>query len=60
MADEKLTIEELEQLLNRETSWDDDATIEILPNGEIRAKNGSPSNIKPLTYKENLGGEYAR
>lgn len=57
-------IEQLEALLERENSWDEDQEIEIMPNGEIRAK--SPANaadaapLKPLTFRENLGGEYAQ
>lgn len=51
------TIEELEELLSRE----EDQPIEILPNGEVRAaraREGQPKQ-KPLTLRENLGGEYA-
>lgn len=58
----KPTIAQLEELLNRsENSWDrDEQEIEILPNGEIRAKgNGASEGVKPLTFRENLGGEYA-
>ena len=56
----KLTISELEKLLNAENDWED-STIEILPNGEIRMKGDSEKlGIKPLTMRENLGGEYAR
>jgi len=51
------TIAELEAILNRENGWEDQE-IEILPNGEIIAKGGAPTNVKPLTMKENLGGEY--
>lgn len=51
------TIYELEAMLNSE----EETTIEILPNGEVRAV--SPEDIakrpKPLTMRENLGGEYA-
>ncbi len=53
-----LSIEELEAILQ----GDEDVPIQILPNGEIVAsdkggeKNGQRS---PLTYRENLGGEYA-
>jgi len=60
MADVKPTIAQLEELFDRtENEWGEDQEIEILPNGEIRAKGGSPTNIKPLTFRENLGGEYA-
>lgn len=55
---QKPTIEELERILEQE----EEVPIEILPNGEIRAKG--QTNIseiggkKPLTMRENLGGEY--
>jgi hypothetical protein len=50
---------ELEKILDQE----DEVEIEILPNGEVRAK-GKTSNVerggrKPLTMREDLGGEYA-
>jgi hypothetical protein len=55
---QKPTIDELEQLLNSE----EDTPIQILPNGEIReigqATAADMGNKKPLTLKENLGGEY--
>lgn len=51
-------LDELELLLNSE----EDVPIQILPNGEIRQiGHATPSefgNKKPLTMKENLGGEY--
>ena len=51
-------IDELERLLNSE----EDIPIQILPNGEIRqvgqATSADIGNKKPLTMKENLGGEY--
>lgn len=54
----KPTIKELEQLLESE----EDTPIEILPNGEIRARGESdPAERdykKPLTMREDLGGEY--
>jgi hypothetical protein len=54
----KPTITELETILQRE----EDTPIEILPNGEIRAKGStSPAELggrKPLTMREDLGGEY--
>lgn len=57
-TDKRLTIAEIEALLNKENSWDDDQTIRILPNGEIQyATHETP---KVLTLRENLGGEYAR
>ena len=58
MAD-KLSISELEAILQRE----DEVEIEILPNGEVRAKNETSAlqrgGRKPLTMREDLGGEYA-
>lgn len=54
----KPTIEELESLLESEA----DRPIEILPNGEIRPREGSDEAErgfqKPLTMREDLGGEY--
>jgi len=51
-------IDELEKLLNSE----EDTTIQILPNGEFReigrATAAEVGNKKPLTMRENLGGEY--
>ena len=51
-------IDELEALLNSE----EDIPIQILPNGEIRqlgkATAGELGGRKPLTMRENLGGEY--
>ncbi len=56
--DKKPTIQELERLLNSE----EDTPIQILPNGEIRpvgqASKADLGNKKPLTMRENLGGEY--
>ena len=51
-------IDELERLLNSE----EDIPIQILPNGEIR-QLGQVTSVetggkKPLTMRENLGGEY--
>jgi hypothetical protein len=54
----KPTIHELEAILDAE----EDTPIEILPNGEVRALGqGSkelPAGKKPLTMREDLGGEY--
>jgi hypothetical protein len=55
-------IDDLQKLFELENSWDD-SVIEILPNGEIRkAGDHRPEEIKkgvkPLTFRENLGGEY--
>jgi len=56
--DKKLSIKELEALLNSE----EETAIQILPNGEIRpVGTTSASELgtkKPLTLKEDLGGEY--
>jgi hypothetical protein len=55
----KPTIAQLEELLSHELSWDDQQEIEILPNGEIRPiGDGAREGVKPLTFRENLGGEY--
>jgi hypothetical protein len=54
------SIAELEAILERE----DEVEIEILPNGEVRAKNQTTpferGSRKPLTMREDLGGEYGR
>jgi hypothetical protein len=50
----RVTIEELERILDGR----DDVEIEILPNGEVRSKP-KPETQKPVTLKNNLGGEYA-
>ena len=53
------SLSELEAILQRE----DEVEIEILPNGEVRAKNQTTpaerGGRKPLTMREDLGGEYA-
>jgi hypothetical protein len=53
------TISELESILEKE----DEVEIEILPNGEVRAKGQTSDQErggrKPLTMREDLGGEYA-
>jgi len=58
VMNKKPTIQELERLLNSE----EDTPVQILPNGEIRgAGQTSTADLggkKPLTMKENLGGEY--
>ena len=55
---QKPTIAELEAILDRE----EEIPIEILPNGEIRARGQTSSSElggkKPLTMREDLGGEY--
>ena len=60
MSRQKPTIHELEQLLEDE----EDVPIEILPNGEIRAKGSTSSaelqGRKPITMREDLGGEYLK
>ena len=54
------TISELEKILESE----EEVPVEILPNGEIRAQGGSTAEErggrKPLTMREDLGGEYQR
>lgn len=52
----KPTIEELEAILSDEEF----TPIEIMPNGEIREIGGGKKAgvSKPLTMRENLGGEY--
>ena len=53
------SIADLEQILNSE----EEVEIEILPNGEVRAKGQTSASElggrKPLTMREDLGGEYA-
>lgn len=61
---DKNKIQQLFELLESEKSWDQ-IDIEILPNGEIRRLGDhSPTELKPgqkpLTFREYLGGEYAR
>jgi hypothetical protein len=56
----KPSIDDLQRMLER----DDEVMLEILPNGEIREfsedeKASVRSKRKPLTMRENLGGEYA-
>ena len=55
----KPTIHELEAILDEE----EDTLIEILPNGEVRALGDSDAqelgNRKPITMREDLGGEYS-
>lgn len=48
------SIEELEKILENET----ESLIQILPNGEVRRGKKLDPN-KPLTFREDLGGEYA-
>lgn len=63
----RLTIDELERLLNSENDWD--SAIRILPDGTIERNTNDdwmwlyfgiepPTPPKPLTLKERLGGEY--
>jgi len=53
------TIAQLEAILESE----EQVEIDILPNGEIRAKGQTSAQElggrKPLTMREDLGGEYA-
>jgi hypothetical protein len=55
---QKPTIQELERILDQE----EEIPIEILPNGEIRARGQTGvaelGGKKPLTMREDLGGEY--
>lgn len=56
----KPSIDDLEKLLKRE----DEVMLEIMPDGEVREfseeeKAEVRSKRKPLTMRENLGGEYA-
>ena len=55
----KPTIHELEAILDEE----EESPVEILPNGEVRAVGGSDAAErgyrKPLTMREDLGGEYS-
>lgn len=53
------TIAQLEAILEKE----EQVELDILPNGEVRAKGSTLSQElggrKPLTMREDLGGEYA-
>jgi len=55
-TDRRPTIEELEAILGK----DDETSIEILPNGEVRVERRPLPNdsVKPITFRDNLGGEY--
>lgn len=48
------TIKELQAILDA----NEDREIKILPNGEVRAVKGKMK--KPVTFNENLGGEYGK
>jgi hypothetical protein len=52
------TIAQLEAILENEEQLE----LDILPNGEVRAKGGTSTQElggrKPLTMREDLGGEY--
>ena len=55
----RISISELEAALDNE----ENIAIEIMPDGQIRARNAVNSleiGKKPLTMREDLGGEYAR
>ena len=56
----KTSIQEIKALLNSE----EDKPIQILPNGEIRevgqVTSAELGRKKPVTMRENLGGEYSR
>lgn len=53
------TIAQLEAILEKE----EQVELDILPNGEVRAKGSTSQQElggrKPLTMREDLGGEYA-
>ncbi len=54
----RMSIHEIEHLLDQE----EECNIEILPNGEVRRIGGTlaeSKDLKPITMRENLGGEYA-
>ena len=57
----KPSIDELERMLDRAENENDLQPIQILPNGQIRAMDGSelPPDVKPITMREDVGGEYA-
>jgi hypothetical protein len=52
------TIAQLEAILENE----EQVELDILPNGEVRAQGGTSTQElggrKPLTMREDLGGEY--
>lgn len=50
----KPTVEELEAILDN----DENEELEILPNGEVRLAGTSGIKKKPITLREDLGGEY--
>jgi len=50
----KPTLQELEAILDSE----EDVPLEILPNGEVRAMKVPGIGKKPITLREDLGGEY--
>jgi hypothetical protein len=60
MKKDKLTIEQLQDILNA----DEDVVMRILPNGEITVDADKSikkvKGQKPLTMREDLGGEYGR
>lgn len=57
MTTKRMTIDELEGILNSE----EEQPLEILPSGEIRLLGTKRrTKRKPLTMRENLGGEYAQ
>ena len=52
------SFEELKALLEK----DEDEPITVLPNGELCKPGQEPKDLgglKPLTFREDLGGEYA-
>lgn len=60
--DEQTRLDKIAALFQKENEWDGDDMIVILPNGEIQSVHEplpDVGNKKPLTLRENLGGEYA-
>ena len=51
----KPTIEQLEKMLDS----DEEPPIQILPDGTVVIRAREAREQKPLTFRENLGGEYA-
>ena len=59
---EKTRLDRLAALFQLENEWGGDDEITILPNGEIQARSEplpDTGTLKPLTFREMLGGEYA-
>lgn len=59
--DQAERLDKLKSLFDLENEWED-GTVVILPNGEIQHPKEPLPDVgtrKPLTFRENLGGEYA-